>query len=216
LPAASASLTHAGPKIERWQTAAGVQVLLVENHRCRSSTFRSISLPARHMKARAGGRRCLDAHAARPRRRRDGRDADRQPPWRISVRELSGGVDLDRASLRLRTLSMADKLGPAIDLLRAILSRPAFPDAVFEREQARSVAALKEALTRPETIASQAFWAAMYPAHPYGRQATPASVAALLRSDVLAFHAARYTAQARPSPSSAICRARRPRRWPSS
>jgi zinc protease len=35
----------------------------------------------------------------------------------------------------------------------------------------------------------------MYPAHPYGRQATPESVAALRRSDVLAFHAANYTAQ---------------------
>jgi hypothetical protein len=35
----------------------------------------------------------------------------------------------------------------------------------------------------------QAFWAAMYPAHPYGRQATPESVTALLRDDVLAFHA---------------------------
>jgi hypothetical protein len=38
------SLTHAGPKIERWQTAAGVQVLLVENHslpiRRRSGRFR--------------------------------------------------------------------------------------------------------------------------------------------------------------------------------
>jgi zinc protease len=57
------------------------------------------------------------------------------------------------------------------------------------------VAALKEALTRPETLASRALWAAMYGAHPYGRQATPESVAALERADVLAFHAAHYTAQ---------------------
>jgi zinc protease len=56
------------------------------------------------------------------------------------------------------------------------------------------VAALKEALTRPDVIASRAFWAAMYPAHPYGRQATPDSVKAILRDDVLAFHRATHYA----------------------
>ncbi|MEF8700627.1 MAG: pitrilysin family protein [Candidatus Accumulibacter sp. UW26] len=189
------SLTHAGPKIERWQTAAGVQVLLVENHRLPIVDVQVdfAAGAAYEGESRAGvaalTRTLLDLGAG-------GLDETQIASAMADLgAELSGGVDLDRASLRLRTLSMADKLGPAIDLLRTILSRPAFPETVFEREQARSVAALKEALTRPETIAGQAFWAAMYPAHPYGRQATPASVAALRRSDVLAFHAARYTAQ---------------------
>jgi zinc protease len=80
--------------------------------------------------------------------------------------QLSGEVDRDRASLVLRTLSMADKRTVALDLLRAMLSTPQFAAAVFEREKARSVAALKEALTRPETLASRALWSAMYAAHP--------------------------------------------------
>ncbi len=109
--------------------------------------------------------------------------------------QLSGGVDRDRASLSLRTLSASDKRIPAFGLLRAVLLSPQFPATVFAREQARSAAALKEALTRPETIASRALWAAMYPAHPYGRQATPESVNALQRADVVAFWRGNYTAQ---------------------
>ena len=49
-------------------------------------------------------------------------------------------------------------------------------------------------MTRPDSIAGKAFWAAMYPDHPYGRQATPESVAALTRDDLAAFHARYYTA----------------------
>jgi len=63
------------------------------------------------------------------------------------------------------------------------------------REKARTVAALKEALTRPDAIASKAFWAAMYPAHPYGRYATPESVAGLQRADLLAFYQSYFTAK---------------------
>jgi zinc protease len=49
-------------------------------------------------------------------------------------------------------------------------------------------------MTRPDSIAGKAFWAAMYPNHPYGRQATPESVAALNRDDLAAFHARYYVA----------------------
>ena len=62
------------------------------------------------------------------------------------------------------------------------------------RRPARTVAALKEALTRPDTIAGKAFWGALYPAHPYGRQATPEAVAALTRDELAAYHAHYYNA----------------------
>jgi len=95
----------------------------------------------------------------------------------------------------LRTLSAPDKRVPAIEVLRAVLASPQFPADVFEREKARTVASLKEALTHPDVIASKAFWAAMYPAHPYGREATPESVAGLARADLLDFYRKHYTAQ---------------------
>jgi len=107
---------------------------------------------------------------------------------------LGGGADTDRASVALRTLSAKDKREPAIDILKNVLHHPLFDAAIFEREKARTIAGLKEAMTRPDSIAGKAFWGAMYPNHPYGRQATPESVTALTRDDLAAFHARYYNA----------------------
>ncbi|MES2772293.1 MAG: pitrilysin family protein [Pseudomonadota bacterium] len=110
--------------------------------------------------------------------------------------QLAGGVDMDRATLALRTLSMPDKRQPALALLHKVLSRPRFAEPIFAREQARSLASLKEALTRPETIAGQAFWRALYGTHPYAQQATPDSLSQLNRADLLAFYQQHYRARA--------------------
>lgn len=107
---------------------------------------------------------------------------------------LGGGADTDRASVALRTLAARDKREPALDILKTVIQAPRFDAAIFEREKARTIAGLKEAMTRPDSIAGKAFWEALYPDHPYGRQATPESVAALNRDDLAAFHARYYTA----------------------
>ncbi len=107
---------------------------------------------------------------------------------------LAGGADTDRASLSLRTLSTPDKRGPALDLLKKILASPRFDAAIFTRERARTLAELKEAMTRPDALAARAFWSALYPDHPYGQQATPDSLAAITLADVKAFHVRHYGA----------------------
>jgi zinc protease len=193
--ALAAQLSHAGPKIERWQTTSGARVLFVENH---SLPILDVQVDfaagtAHDGEGKAGvaslTRGILDLGVP-------GMDETQIASRMADIGALlSGGVDMDRASVALRTLSMADKRGPALEMLRAILSQPQFPAAVLEREQARSVSALKEALTRPDAIASKAFWKAMYVEHPYGRYATPESVSSLARADVVAFHTANYTAQ---------------------
>ena len=84
---------------------------------------------------------------------------------------------------------------PALDILRNVLSSPQFQLEVIEREKARSIVAIKESLTRPATIAGNAFWSAMYPAHPYGRQPTVESIASLERADLEGFYRANYSAR---------------------
>ena len=108
---------------------------------------------------------------------------------------LGGGADTDRASVSLRTLADADKREAAFAIMRTVIAEPRFPAEVFERERARTLAALKESLTRPETIASRTFWAAMYGSHPYGRQPTFDSLQKIELDDLKAFHAGRYTAR---------------------
>ena len=106
--------------------------------------------------------------------------------------QISGGADLDRASVSLRTLSAVDKRDAALDIFRAVLSSPQFPAEVFEREKARTHASLKESLTRPDVIAHRAFWSALYPSHAYGRNVTPESVEAIGRNDLAAFYRNHY------------------------
>lgn len=186
---------EAGPMIENWIAPSGARVFFVENHALpildvqvdlaagsaydpqgksglASMTHALLDMGVRGMDETQISNRLADLGAL-----------------------LSGSAEMDRVSLGLRTLSAADKRVPALDILRAVLVSPQFPEKVFEREKARSVAGLKEALTRPDSIASKAFWAAMYPSHPYGRHATPESVSALKRADLEAFYRSNYTAQ---------------------
>jgi zinc protease len=119
---------------------------------------------------------------------------------RISARlvelgaRLSSGSDQDKASTMLRTLSSAEEKTGALALMRAVLSAPTFPAGAFEREKTRMIEALKDAATRPEHVAAERFAAAIYPGHPYGRMATPESVAQIQRDDIVAFHRAHYVA----------------------
>lgn len=107
---------------------------------------------------------------------------------------LGGSADTDRASINLRTLTEPDKLKPALEVLQTVLHSPRFDPAIFARERARAIATLKEALTRPESIAGRAFWQGLYPHHAYGRQATPESLSALSAADIRAFHQRFYVA----------------------
>ena len=100
---------------------------------------------------------------------------------------LSGSADHDRASLSLRTLTSRAEREAALELMRAVLSTPSFPDEVLAREKSRSISAIQEAATQPDSIAAKRFAAAIYPNHPYGVTASEETVASISRDDVLAF-----------------------------
>ena len=108
--------------------------------------------------------------------------------------QRGGGASSDRATISLRTLTSEDELGAATGLLERLLAEPTFPAEILEREKERLIQALREAQTKPETIAGQEFSALLYPVHPYGRHATPETVAAVTRDDLVAFHRAHYAA----------------------
>ena len=107
---------------------------------------------------------------------------------------LSGSTDSDRASLAVRALSSQKERDAALDLMQLMLTKPRYDEAAFKREQARSIAALQDAETRPDTIAAKRFDALIYPNHPYGATPDPASVAKIMRDDLVEFHRAHYVA----------------------
>lgn len=108
--------------------------------------------------------------------------------------QMSSGAGMDSASVSLRTLSDPERRATAVALMVDALTRPHFDGAVFKRDQARSVAGLKEALTKPQVLSQRAYMAAIYPDHPYGRLTTPESLAQMNRSDVERFWRQHYSA----------------------
>lgn len=185
---------QAGPKIEQWITPAGTKVLWVES-RALPMIDIQLDFPAGSAqepadKAGLAGftRGLLESGAGEL---DEERIADKLAD---TGAQLGGGVDSDRASLRLRTLSAPAERDAAIELASLILQRPTFPEAALAREKARALAALKESLTQPAVLAERRFTAAIYGQHPYGQLSDEATLAAIGRQDLVDFHRRHYRA----------------------
>ena len=186
----------AGLDIQHWTTASGARVYFVENH----------DLPMLDLSVAFAAGSAYDtadksglANLTRHMMNLGAGDLDEQ---QIAERladvgaEMSGFFDQDRAGFTLRTLSSPGEASPALAVLRTVLARPVFPEAVLEREKARTIANLEEAATKPEFLGDKAFQAAIYCGHPYAlpESGEPATVAKLSRADLVAFHAGHYRA----------------------
>ncbi len=199
LPAALALIAPAvlaGPNIQHWGAPTGAHVHFVENHalpivdiQIDFAAAGSAADPADKSGLAAltrglfdAGTRALDEQAI----------ADRSADLGI---QIGGGTELDRSSLTLRTLSSSAERDAAVDLAAELLARPVFPAEVLERERARAIAGLKEALTQPATLAARQFTTAVYGKHPYGHLDTPESLATISRDDLIAFHREHYVGQ---------------------
>ena len=108
---------------------------------------------------------------------------------------LSGELDADRASFKLRTLTSEQV--KALETFNQILHKPDFPQAVLDREKVRIIAGINESATMPESISSKAFMKALYGAHPYSldESGEVESIAAMKRDDLVAFYKQYYSAK---------------------
>lgn len=95
----------------------------------------------------------------------------------------------DRMSFLLRSLSYPDLLPKAVALAARQLGEPSFPEPIWGRERERIGATIREANTRPATLAGQAFSAAVYGQHPYGLDTTEASIGRTSVADMRKFYA---------------------------
>jgi zinc protease len=104
-----------------------------------------------------------------------------------------GGASDDRASITLRTLSSEPERTEALALLTKLIAFPSFPESVLSREKERLIQAIKEAETKPETIANKTYSSLIYGGHPYGFDGTVASITAVSIADLKQFYANYYT-----------------------
>jgi zinc protease len=109
--------------------------------------------------------------------------------WADLGASFGGGASADRMSFTLRSLTFPDLLDKAVALAARELGEPAFPEAPWLRDRPKMIASIKEANTRPATLAARAFGQAVYGSHPYGYETTEASLLRTGVQDLRSLHA---------------------------
>ncbi|MGV3492894.1 MAG: M16 family metallopeptidase [Ramlibacter sp.] len=180
--------------IQKWQQPSGAQVWLVESPSLPMVDVQvDFDAGSRRDPADKAGLASVSAQmAGKGVLARDGQPAldENQlgEAWADLGASFGGDAGLDRMSFNLRSLTYPDLLGKAVQLAARELGEPAFPENVWVRDRQRMIAAIREANTRPGTIASRAFSQAVYGGHPYGYEATEESLNRITLDDMRAFY----------------------------
>jgi zinc protease len=109
--------------------------------------------------------------------------------WADLGASFGGSASGDRMSFFLRSLTYPDLLAKAAALAARQLGEPSFPESPWLRDRPKLIASLKEADTRPATLAAKAYSRAVYGQHPYGQEMTEATLNRISVQDMQALHA---------------------------
>lgn len=114
---------------------------------------------------------------------------------RVGAR-FSASSRRDSASVSLRSLVDPRYRQPAVETVARLLKEPTFAPDTVERVRQQMLTTLQERAQSPGAIAQDAFFKALYGAHPYASppEGTTASLKALTRAEVQDFHRRHYTA----------------------
>ncbi len=186
----------ATPNIQHWQSASGAKVLFVEDHDIPMLDV-AVSLPAgsSYDSEPKSGLAAITHHLLDL--GSEGMNEDDTARGLADLgAQLGGGFDQDRASISLRTLSNIAVRDKALAIMARVLQHPLYAPEILAREQTRVIAGLKEAETKPESIADKAFQKAVYGDHPYALQVSGSvdSVRALTVQDLQDFYRNHYNA----------------------
>jgi zinc protease len=102
------------------------------------------------------------------------------------VLTTGAGADLTYVN----AIVMKDSLAFGLDLVSDVVQHPAFAADEIERQRQQLLSGLRVSYDDPEYLANIVFDRLVFGFHPYGRPqtGTPATLAALTRDDLLAFH----------------------------
>ena len=185
----------AGIPIQHWTQASGVRVYLVESP--------AIPMVDVQIDLDAGGRRdpadkpglanlmaSSTSNGVRATATEPALDEHQlSEAWADLGASFGGGASADRMSFALRSLTYPDLLDKAVVLAARQLGEPSFPEAPWLRDRPKLMASLKEANTRPATLAARAFSRAVYGSHPYGWEMTEESLLRTSVQDLRTLHA---------------------------
>lgn len=164
--------------IQKWQQPSGAQVYLIETrHLPMVDVEIDFDAGARRDPADKAGLASVTADMTdKGIAARDGEPAldenQVSEAWADLGAAFGAGAGEDRMSFTLRTLTYPDLLPKAVHLASRQIAEPSFPEAIWNRERQRIDASIREANTRPGTVAAKAFEHAVYGTHPYGYEVT--------------------------------------------
>jgi len=187
---------QAAPKIQHWVSEHGAQVYYAHAPGLPIVDIEIVFNAGSARDGKQSGLASLTNHML-------GMGAGGQDATRIAKRfegvgaVFSNSAGRDMAVLKLRSLSQEKWLAPALDTLALILHQPDFKKADVERERKRYLLSLKREKQNPGSIASRAFYKAVYGDHPYANMSkgTTKTVSALTRNDLKRFFNQYYVAK---------------------
>ena len=181
--------------IQRWRTAEGATVLLVERHENPIVDI-SVQFPAAGSIADPQGKNGLADFAAGLLTNGTQKYDEENFNKRINDLAAQLGSDNDResSSLTLRSLSRPATLRQAGELMQQALSQPRYDAEVFRRTRQQAELALRQNESQPGYIAMRESVKLDYPQHPYSAAAYTSvqSLQAVSLDDVKTFHRNQY------------------------
>ncbi|MDO9402997.1 MAG: pitrilysin family protein [Polaromonas sp.] len=128
--------------------------------------------------------------------------------WADLGAQFGASVNSDRMSFSLRTLTEPDLLARSVALAARQIGEPSFPEAIWLRDRQKWAAGIRESYTRPASVIGKTYAKAVYGDHPYGFEATEASLGNIGVADMRAFYGQAVAAcRARISMVGAVTRA---------
>jgi len=97
------------------------------------------------------------------------------------------GAYADNDFTRLSFSALAENLPAALTVIADVVQHSTFPVTEIELARTRALSALQIELSQPASIADRLFRREVYGGHPYGRSATPATLRAITRDDIVQF-----------------------------
>ena len=188
-----ASLAWSGIPIQRWTQASGVTVYLVESQGLPMVDVQiDFDAGSRRDPPEQAGLAAVMAGMTSKGVRAMANDALDEnalsEAWADLGAAFGASAGNDRLSFSLRSLTYPELLSKASLLAARQMGEPAFPQEVWQRERERLKASIREANTRPTTVAGRAFAQAVFGAHPYGYEMTEATLARIEVADMKALH----------------------------
>ena len=188
-------ITLAAAKIEHWQTMGGSRVYYVHTEGLPMADIQVVFNAGSASDGQQFGLSALTADLLDTGAGKWNADEIAQRFESVGA-QFGVSSSMDTTTVSLRTLTDKTLFDKALETMQVILTKPAFNQADFKREQRRTLSGLKQQAESPAALASIAFYNALYGTHPYAHPESGVikTVSAFKAADIRHFYQKFYVA----------------------